>query len=75
MRKKTRDLRLKVSTEAIKSTTGALPRIPTDGIIHVENGAARVPYELACAAGYLRSLAIRQLASDRKYLAHFYMPV
>ena len=29
---------------------------------------------LACTAGHLRSLAIRQLAGDRKYLLYFYMP-
>jgi len=29
---------------------------------------------LACSAGYLWSLAIRHLTSDRKYLAHLYMP-
>jgi len=52
------------------------PRCPLDEgrSEEVSTCALRSCEPLACTAGYLRSLAIRRLASDRKYLAHFYMP-
>ena len=48
---------------------------PEEGRLEeVSTCALRTCEPLACTAGYLRSLVIRRLASDRKYLAHFYMP-
>ena len=49
---------------------------PDEGRLEeVSTCALRTCEPLACTAGYLRSLAIWRLASDRKYLAHFYMPL